>query len=123
MNRYSIWVILVLILSVGTPYAQQKIRPDQALRFVGKTVQVCGLVKNTLFDQNHARKVTILNLDRAYPNHIFTIVINGKDRAKFTNPPEVYYRDKRVCVSGVVSKFNGRATMTVQNAKQLKPEK
>ena len=123
MKRYSIWVILVLALSVGTPYAQQKIRSDQALGSVGKTVRVCGLVKNTLYDQNHARKVTILNLDRAYPNHVFTIVINEKDRPKFANPPEVYYRDKRVCVSGVVSKFDGRATMLVQNAEQLKLDK
>lgn len=120
MKRDWIWAVVVLLLLAGTASAQQKIRPDQALKFVGKPAVVCGLVRNTTYNRRHSQKLTILNLDRAYPNHIFTIVIKGKDRGKFANPPEVYYRKKRVCVSGVVSEFQGRAMMAVENAEQLK---
>ena len=113
-------VFMVVPWFFKAAYAQPKIRPDQALKFVGKQAVVCGQVMNTLYDPKHPKKVTILNLDRAYPNHIFTIVIYGEYRSKFAKPPEVNYRGKRVCVSGTVSTFQGRARMLVDRPEQIK---
>jgi len=47
---------------------------------------------------------TFINLDKPYPNQIFTIVIFGSDRPKFGNP-EQRYSGKQVCVTGTIKTF------------------
>lgn len=45
-----------------------------------------------------------INLDKPFPNHIFTIVIFGSDLPQFGNPQQKY-SGKKVCVTGTIKIF------------------
>ncbi len=49
---------------------------------------------------------TFINLDRAYPNQLFTALIWGSDRPKFGDP-EVTYSGRRICVTGTIGAYRG----------------
>ncbi len=52
-------------------------------------------------------------------NHIFTIVIWGSDRAKFDEPPEIYFDGKKVLVTGKIAEYKGKPQIVVRNPDQL----
>jgi hypothetical protein len=59
------------------------------------------------------------DLDAPYPRQIFTVVIWGSDRRFFNNAPEVLYRGKKVCVTGLVKSFRGKPEITVLLPSQI----
>jgi hypothetical protein len=76
----SMLLVLIIALQIA---AQERISPAEATKYIGKTVTVCGQVASANFAARNRRRPTFLNLDRAYPNHIFTALIWGDDRANF----------------------------------------
>jgi len=62
---------------------------------------------------------TFLNLDKPYPNHVFTALIWGESRSKF-GTPESDYRNKRICVTGAITEHRGVAEIVVNDPKQIK---
>lgn len=61
-----------------------------------------------MFSHNfrHASVIFFLNLDEAYPNQIFTILIWSSDRPK-VGDPEAKYGNKKVCVRGLIDGAKG----------------
>jgi DNA/RNA endonuclease YhcR with UshA esterase domain len=90
-----------------------------AARHVGKRATVCGTVASTHFAAGSRGTPTFLNLDRPYPNQIFTAVIWGEDRSRFGEAPDVYYRDKAVCVSGMIQRYRGKPEIVVRSPEQI----
>src|SRR6516165_3206134 len=64
--------------SWSEPYAA-----EDAASHVGEIGTVCGLVVSSKFAIRSKGQLTFLNLDRPHPDHVFTVVIWGKDRPKF----------------------------------------
>ena len=62
---------------------------------------------------------TFLDLDKPYPAALFTIVIFGRDRAKFGAPEQTLLR-QRICVTGVITRYRGRTEMILENPAQLR---
>jgi micrococcal nuclease len=60
--------------------------PEEAAEHVGETATVCGLVASAHFSARSPEQPTFLNLGKRYPDQLFTIVIFGRDRAKFGTP-------------------------------------
>jgi hypothetical protein len=118
-NLSRLGILLLLSLDVA---AQQRLSPAEAKQHVGEIATVCGLVASTKFAAGTRGQPTFLNLDRPYPNQIFTILIWGTDRSRF-GEPELEFREKRVCVSGEIAEYRGvpeivlsdPARLTVQN--------
>jgi hypothetical protein len=50
---------------------------------------------------------------------IFTVVIWGSDRNKFKNPPEVFFKEKRVCVTGQIDTYRGKPEIIVRDPSQV----
>jgi len=74
---------------------------------VGETGTVCGKVvaSNWLFSEpGHP---TWLNINKAYPNLRFNVVIWGEQRRAWplSGKPDVVYLDRVICVSGVISSY------------------
>jgi DNA/RNA endonuclease YhcR with UshA esterase domain len=92
--------------------------PAAAKQSVGKDATVCGTVKSTRYAEASNRKPTFLNLDKAFPDPLFTIVIFDADRAKFDKPEEKY-RDKDICVTGRIHDFRGTPEIVVTDPKQI----
>ena len=69
-----------LLFFASTTWAQ--ITPSDAKSLIGKREIVCGQVASANFAVRTKGQPTFLNLDRAYPNQIFTVLIWGNNRVK-----------------------------------------
>jgi hypothetical protein len=94
------------------------ISAGQAIHYVGQVVTVCGRVASARYASESNGQPTFLNLDKAYPNQDFTAVIWGKDRAKFSPPPESF-AGRSICVTGTVELYRGKAEIAVTAPSQL----
>ena len=68
---------------------------------------VCGTVASTNFAARSKGQPTYLNLDRPYPNQVFTVLIWGSDRPKF-GAPETTLMGKKLCATGTIKAYRGK---------------
>lgn len=92
---------------------------SEAKDHIGQRATVCGRVASARYAASSRGQPTFLNLDRAYPNHVFTMVIWGENRAKFGKPEEKY-RDKEICVTGTIESYRGVPQIVLRNPEQLR---
>lgn len=83
-----------------------------------KPTTVCEKVYSTRLMA--ASQITFLNLGGEYPNQKLSIVIKGKDRSKFPVAPELAFKDKTICVTGIISDYNGKPEIVVTDPDQIK---
>jgi endonuclease G len=104
------------------------IPPDQLPKGVFNTVQaryhdgnritVVGKVVSTKLS---AKGHTFLNLDRVFPNQIFTITIWKDARNNFSYKPEEYLNTKYIMVTGQIKVGkDGKPSLNVTNEKQIR---
>jgi DNA/RNA endonuclease YhcR with UshA esterase domain len=113
----------LLVLLIGTvlflpAQAQKKLNAAEAKDHVGETATVCGNVVSTRYASSTKGQPTFLNLDKPYPNQVFTVVIWGSNRSKF-GTPETDYKGKRVCVTGEITDYRGMFEIVVTYPKQI----
>ena len=101
--------------------AQKKYSASEAKEHFGETATVCGEVVSTRYAASTKGEPTFLNLDKSYPNQIFTIVIWGSNRSKF-GTPETDYKGKRICVSGKITAYAGQPEVVADNPDQIRLE-
>jgi hypothetical protein len=115
--------IAVLLLSAGflahPVVAQKRISPSEAKDHVGEVATVCGEVASTHYASSTKGQPTFLNLDKPYPNPIFTILIWGSDRSKF-GLPENEYKGKRICVTGKITEYRDAPEIVSNDPGQIK---
>ena len=63
------------------------VAPDEAKDHIGEEVTVCGDVVSADYIRALEGRPTFLNLDAAYPDHVFSVTIMGDDRGNFPAPP------------------------------------
>jgi RecG-like helicase len=120
MKKLFLLILITLVVSAASSASADKITPAQAKDHIGKHATVCGVVASANFAARSSRQPTFLNLDKPYPDHIFTAVIWIEDRPKFGKPETL--KGKRVCVSGLVEDYRGKPQIVLQEADQLRPE-
>jgi len=99
-------------------HAQKKLTAIEAKDHYGETATVCGEVVSTRYANSTKGQPTFLNLDKAYPNQIFTVVIWGENRGKFGKPEEDY-KGKRICVIGKITAYGGKPEIVAKEPKQV----
>jgi len=102
-------------------FAEEAISPAEASKHVGEKATVCGVVASGHYASDRKGQPTFLNLDKPYPNAIFTALIWGENRSKF-NEPEVRLRDKRICTTGKITLYGGVPEMVLREPSQLREE-
>jgi DNA/RNA endonuclease YhcR with UshA esterase domain len=118
------WTLVALLGSRAAATAAPLQRPAQALaaveaaRHVGRSATVCGEVVTATYASRSRGQPTFLNLDRPYPNQVFTVVIWGEDRKAFGRP-EVELLGKVICVTGRIEQYQGRPQIVAREAKQI----
>lgn len=114
---------LVAFFLCCTPsvFAEQTISPAEAANHVGEKATVCGVVASARYASRSKGQPTFLNLDKPYPDAIFTALIWGEDRSKF-DEPEVRLRDKRICTTGTITQYKGVPEMVLREPSQLRVE-
>ena len=115
------WLLLSPALAAAhdTP---RVVSADEARRYVGSTVTVCNSVASATFASRSRGQPTFLNLARAYPNQVFTVVIWGEDRGRSPEPPERAYRNRRICVTGRITTYRGTPQIVVRGPEAVKLE-
>lgn len=101
--------------------AQDTIPAAEAAKHVGEKATVCGVVASASYASRSKGQPTFLNLDKPYPNAIFTALIWGDDRPKF-DQPEVRLRDKRICTTGTITLYKDVPEIVLREPTQLRAE-
>jgi DNA/RNA endonuclease YhcR with UshA esterase domain len=96
----------------------KKITPGEASAHIGQTATVCGHVASTKYAYRLKGRPTFLNLDKPYPNQIFTVVIWGSDRSAF-GTPEAAYSGKNICVTGIIKSYRGIPEIIAKRPSQI----
>jgi hypothetical protein len=115
-------IALTIALAAFTSYSPtDKITASEAKNHIGKTATVCGVVASAHYAVSSPGQPTFLNLDKPYPNPIFTAMIWGDDRPKF-GTPETELKGKRICVTGKIEEYRGTPEIVLRDRSQLKME-
>lgn len=104
-----------LIFLLNSLIAQTKKFIDSATQYIGKSVTVCSQV----FGIKATDKVVLINLGAAYPASPLTIAILAKDFANFTTPPAEFYKNKKLCVTGIVELFKNKAQIVITKPEEI----
>lgn len=80
---------------------------------IDEKVCVCGTVVSTKYSEKSG--ATFLNLDKKFPNQVFSITIWKEARANFSYLPEEELKDKKICVTGLIKDSKGTPTVNVTN--------
>ncbi len=90
----------------------------QAYKFVDskKNVEICGTVVSTFKSQ---KGNVFMNLDKRFPNTVFTATIWSRDVPNFSYNPEVELADKRICINGKITLRDGIPQMNASSEKQI----
>lgn len=90
----------------------------QARNYVGKNenIRVCGTVVSTKLS---AKGNIFINLDKKFPNQVFSISIFKDNVPNFSYQPDTFLAGKTICVTGKVTNFNGTPTVSIANEKAI----
>lgn len=90
----------------------------QAKLFAGRNekITVCGTVVSTKLS---SKGNVFLNLDKSFPNQIFTVSIFKDNMVNFSYLPHEYLKGKTICIEGKVGDFNGTPSMSISNEKAI----
>lgn len=112
---------LIGIALLSPIQAQKKLTAAEAKEHIGDNATVCGAVVSTRYADSSKGQPTFLNLEKPYPNQIFTVLIWGSNRSKFKTPEEDY-KDKKICVTGKISAYDGLPEIIADDPKQIHVE-
>jgi len=118
MEWWRAFTLSLLLLANPAAAATDSVSAADAIKHVGEQARVCGVVASAKFASSSKRQPTFLNLDRPYPNHIFTAVVFGSDRAAFPYAPESL-QGQKICVSGKIEMYKGKPEIIVSKPSQI----
>jgi len=101
-----------------TALAANKLTADQAKNHIGENATVCGTVASIHYAAGSRGAPTFVNLEKRYPNEIFTILIWGEDLAKFSTKPSTW-DGKRVCATGTINSYRGTPEIVAKSQDQI----
>jgi hypothetical protein len=111
--------LVVLLLLVSTVVeAQRSLAAVEAKNHIGEKATVCGEVASTHYAGRTKGSPTFINLDKPYPNQIFTVLIWGTDRPKFASPDQTYM-GKHICATGMIKDFRGGPEIVAYEPSQI----
>lgn len=114
-------ILMAALLGVlSLAHAQQSIAPQQAAKYIGRQMTVCGPVVRAYYARQAKGQPTTLNLGGTFLNHYLTVLIWRSDRGKFQKPPESLYAGKTICVTGTIETRRGRPEIVVREPEQIK---
>jgi len=88
----------------------------QARSHYDSKIKVCG----TVIGVHKSRKKHIyLNLDRGFPEQLFSVNIWKDNLVNFSYNPAEYLLNKKICVKGFVQKKYGRPAVSIDSEKQI----
>jgi hypothetical protein len=112
-------LVFFLVIAASFAPAQKPLTTPEARDHVGEKSTVCGDVAGAHYAASTRGSPTFINLDKPYPNQVFTVLIWGSDRRKFGDPEEAY-RGRHICVTGKISDYKGVPEIVAYDPSQIK---
>jgi len=107
--------VTALLLCASIAQAQT-LTAAQAKAHEGENATVCGKVAGEHTATRSRGEPTFINLDSAYPNQVFTILVWGDDRAAVgTLPPT----GSHICATGLIKDYRGVPEIVVRRSRQF----
>lgn len=97
-----------------------KFNTSQAKYHIGDKATVCGKVVSAKYNEKSG--ATFINLDRKFPDQIFTIQIWKDSRQNFSYHPEEELLNKTICATGKILENQGVPVMTIYNESAIEIE-
>ena len=113
--RPTLFVAALLFTSAGET---QTLTAAQARMHEGETATVCGVVASERMAVESKGKPTFINLDSAYPDAVFTVVIWDQDRQKVGAIPRL---QAHMCAKGLIAYYHGVPQIIVRTRDQIGP--
>ncbi len=113
MRTMTVAAGLILWASIGQA---QTLTAAQAKAHAGENATVCGIVASEHTATSSRGEPTFINLDSAYPNQVFTILVWGDDRKNVGELPRL---KSRVCATGLIKDYRGVPEIVVRSSGQF----
>ncbi len=109
--------VITDVAPLRPPLPDGKYNTVQARLHEGKTITVCGTVVATKYSKKSG--ATFLNLDKKFPNQLFSVSIWKDNRNNFSYAPDKALKGKQICVTGEISMYQGKPTMNIKDDSQV----
>jgi hypothetical protein len=110
--------ILLVLLGSFVPACAGNLTAAEAKNHVGENATVCGVIVTVHFASGSKGTPTFINLEKPYPNHIFTILIWGADLPNFRENP-TRWDGKKACISGKIALYSGVPEIIAKTQDQI----
>jgi len=111
----SIAVAIALITGPCIGYSQA-LTTAQARAHDGESAKVCGTVGNEHTATASPGKPTFMDLDSAFPEQRFALLVWDQDRENVGELPRV---GGHICATGVINYYHGVPQIVIRNSSQL----
>lgn len=105
-----LFIVAVLMLSITG--AAETLSTADAARHIGERATVCGSIAGEHTASSSRGTPTFINLDRPYPNQVFTILIWGNERSQVGSIPH----SGQMCVTGTITSYRGTPEIVLHEA-------
>lgn len=107
-----------LVFLVMVPASAGTLPAGEAKNHMGENATVCGAVASVFFAAGSRGTPTFVNLDKPYPNQVFTILIWGDDLPRFKENP-ISWEGKKACATGTISTYKGIPEIVAKSQEQI----
>ncbi|MEM3265842.1 MAG: DNA-binding protein [Thermoplasmata archaeon] len=122
-NKFGYLLFSVLVLFfiglLNISYSQDQITASQAIQYIGQRKTVCGVIASVKYLRYSRGQPTFVNIDKPYPNQIFTLIVWGSDRMKFSNIDSIFTQGKKICATGLIKSYHGKPEMIIREPYQI----
>lgn len=94
----------------------QTLTAPQAKAHEGESATVCGTVASEHTATTSRGEPTFINLDSAYPNQVFTILVWADDRQNVGVLP---HTGSHICATGLIKDYHGVPEIVVRSKTQF----
>jgi len=102
--------LVILCATTGA----QTIPTSDAAKHLGEQGTVCGRIASEHRATSSRGTPTFINLDKPYPNQVFTVLIWGSDLSKVGAIPS----SGMLCATGEITSYRGTPEIVVKDAKR-----
>jgi len=117
--KWIIYITTTLLFSTAA-YAQPKVRVEDAPKYAGDTVTVCGRVIVTNYDAAEKDAPTFLEMEGTGNGAPVVVSIRNEYRKNFNYKPEKDLLLRNICVTGFLQSVDGKLVMAIAKQSQVK---
>jgi micrococcal nuclease len=107
-----IGIVSLCLSSIASLASAQTIAATDAAKHVGEHLTVCGSIAGEHTATSSRGTPTFINLDKPYPNQVFTVLVWGSDKASVGSLPHT----GRICATGTITGYRGTPEIVLHDS-------